>query len=147
MLRKLKQWWFLRRIEQSAKATINNHRGFSAKGWDVTPTLAFEPRQQIADAVQTWLHAELPYTATPYGIADYKVTLGYAHMDGAKRTYLGQEPLPRFERKAAIEAIAAIHAHIMAADWTTMPTLTTLEVYLLSYGDVLKPFFDAEAKR
>ena len=147
MLDQLKHWWYRRRVQKSAMATINSHHGFSGKGWDVSPTMSPESRLAIATAVQTWLHAELPYTATPNGIAQYRVTLGYAHMNGTHRTYLGQEPLPMFERLDATAAIAQIHEHILAANWTTMPTLTTLEVYLLSYGDVLKPFLDAEAQR
>lgn len=147
MLHQLKQWWDRRRITKNVVATINNHQGFSGRSWDIAATMPSDARQLLADEVVTWFRAELPHTATPYGLGRYQIHLGYAHMAGTHRTFLGHHDFPAFNRLESPTILDQLYTHLMTHDWTLMPTLTTLEVYLLSYGDLFKPMIDADANR
>ena len=148
MIHQLRQWWYRRRMIRGMAATLNNHQGFGARGWDASATMAFQARKALADDVLAWLRSQLPYTATPYGINRYQLHLGFAQMAGKQRTCLGHaEGFPAFNRLESGAIFEQLHQRLTTSDWTAMPTLTTLEVYLVSYGDLLKPMLDADAKR
>ena len=142
MLEALKQWRLKRRMKQAITTAINDHRAIIAKGWTYTTATTSDDRARIADEAQAWLASQLPYAATPHGISRYAVSIGFAAMDGAHRTYLGQNQFPPFNRLEAMDAFEQVRSAIQALDLTTMPTITTLEVYMLSYGNALKNAFN-----
>ncbi|WP_110517901.1 hypothetical protein [Herpetosiphon llansteffanensis] len=148
MIHRLKQWWQRQRMIRSMTATLNNHQGFGARGWEASSTLSFAARTVLADEVLAWLRAQLPYTARPYGMNRYQLHLCFAQMAGQQRTFLADgEGFLAFNRLESVAIFEQLHQRLTTSDWTAMPSLTTLEVYLFSYGDLLKPMIDTDANR
>jgi hypothetical protein len=142
MLEGFKQWRLKRRILKTATESLAEHKGIAGKGWDATASMTPAARATLAQEVRTWLVEQLPYTATPHGLSRYHVALGYSCMHGQERTYLGQDPFTPFNRADALQTFDQVHEHICTINLTRFPTMTTLEAYLLSYGDLLKPLYD-----
>jgi hypothetical protein len=142
MLEGLRQWRTRRRIAKTATQSLADHRGVAAATWPLTATATAAERAAVAAAAEHWLAEQLPFTATPHGLSRYQIRLGYAAMDGITRTHLGIDGFPPFSRLDAPTAFAALHDKLYQRDLSQYPTLTTVEVYLLSYGDLLKPLYD-----
>jgi hypothetical protein len=147
MLEGLKQWRARRRILSAVTTALDNHQGFAGNGWPLTVSITAAERTQIAGEVRTWLAAQLPRSAMPHGIHGYTVYLGFAHMTGDRRTYLGKQPFPDFTRAESLTALDQIENAIQQLDLTPMPTITLLEVYFFSFGDMIKPALDEAAGR
>ncbi len=142
MLETLKQWQLKRRMTRTIKDSFADHRGMAATVWPLLPASSPTERAQVARAAHQWLAAQLPYTATPYGISRYQIRIGYVQMEGTTRTFLSQDGFPPFNRAEAPGIFEQVHDHICTRDLAAFPQLTTLELYLLSYGDLLKPAFE-----
>jgi hypothetical protein len=145
MFEGLKRWRTRRRILSAVTTALDHHQGFVGKGWPLTPSTSATERTQIAGEVRAWLAAQLPRSAMPHGIHGYTVYLGFAHMEDNQRTYLGKQPFPDFTRTESLTALDHIETAIQQLDLTPMPTITLLEVYFFSFGDMIKPALDEAA--
>jgi hypothetical protein len=145
MLEGLKRWRTRRRILSAVTTALDNHQGFAGKGWPLTVRTTAAERMQIAGEVRAWLAAQLPRSAMPHGIHGYTVYLGFAQMAGDRRTYLGKQPFPDFTRTESLTALDQIETAIQQLDLATIPTITLLEVYFFSFGDMITPALDEAA--
>jgi len=140
MFKKVEEQLVRTHITRTILKTAAAGRGMKVQLWDLAEPRTPARDRALAAEIQTWLQAQLAGSATPHGLGGFGITLMWVRMDGAERTWLGDFSPPTFQRTDALAAFEALPQ--LLTQCAIPPTATHLEVYLLSFGDLIKPAFD-----
>ena len=129
-------WWQSYKDRRWLTSLAKEGKGYAVRVWPLTATSPSPERQRLADQLQQWLQQQLSTTATPYGVSTYLVGVGFVQQVGTSRTPLQKESFSipqRVDAPTIFEQAADYVATAMLPDETSH-----VEVYLLSFGDMLK---------
>ncbi len=135
MFQTLQAWWHQRQDQKWLNGLAKAGKGYAVRMDRFSMTTPRADREQLAQTIQTWLTEQLSRTATPYGISQYLIGIGWIAHDGITRTPLGKQTWDILQRTDAPDVMNDVAATIPRL--TVHPTTTHLETYLLSLGDML----------
>lgn len=135
MFKRLQERVARRHMKRTMVATAATGNGMHVQVWPLMES----DHTQLGTAIQTWLWAQLPDTATPHGLSGYGITLMWVQMQGETRTWLGDHSIPTFQRLDAAASLDTLPQVVQ--QFNLPPHATHLEVYLISFGDLVKPAF------
>lgn len=140
MLEQIRQRLHDYRLTRAAAKVVTQGDGYAARTWALPATASEWP--EVRTTITDWLALQLTGTATPYGFSHYNVGFALVRLGDGKRTALWHELLPGFERTATMSGLDAAQERLQTLPVADHPSVTHVEVYLMSLGDILKQGYE-----
>ena len=93
---------------------------------------------RITTEALAWLNDQVAYVATPYGWSQCRVLLALVDGRAAQRSLLWRDKVPAFSVPEREDGLERVRERLALVPWSSHATATTLEVYLLDVGRILR---------